>query len=110
MINMTSELSREIQKLEVRAKDVMNEEKLYLKAVEDCVAKFKNIKEFIETHREDLEALTKLRLEAYEALNETMKAQSKVEHEKSHLLESYGALTITVERELANLKKKAKSK
>lgn len=100
---MPCELSREIKKLEVRVKDVMDEEKLYLKAVENCVARFRDIKEFIEANSDDLEALKKLRLEAYEALNETMKAQSKVEHEKSHLLESYGALVTTVERELANL-------
>jgi chromosome segregation ATPase len=103
---MADELSREIQKLEIRLKDVMDEGKLYLKAVENCVAKFKSIKEFIKTHREDVEALTKLRLEACEALTEVMKAQSKVEHEKSHLLESYGALVFTMERELTNLNKR----
>ena len=103
---MSNELSREIQKLEVRVKDVVDEEKLYLKAVKNCVTRFQSIKEFIEAHRKDLEVLTKLRLEAFEALNETMKAQSKFEHEKSHILESYGALVFILEKELTNLNKR----
>lgn len=109
-ISVAYELSRELQKLQVRVKDVMEEEELYLKAIEKCISKFRDIKESVETRRDEFEALAKLRMNAYEALKEALIAQSKVEHEKSHLLESYGALIISVEQKLAELHRNQKSK
>jgi hypothetical protein len=40
----------------------------------------------------------KLGLEAVEALSEALKKESKTQHEKSHLLESYGALILSLEK------------
>lgn len=107
---MTYKLSRELQKLQVRVKDVMEEEELYLKAIEKCVDEFRDTEESVEAFGDESEALAKLRMNAYEALNETLRAQAKVEHEKSHVLESYGALILSVEQKLAELKGNRKSK
>lgn len=109
-ISVAYELSRELKKLQVRVKDVMEEEELYLKAIEKCIDEFRDIKESVEIRRDEFEALAKLRMNAYEALKEALIAQSKVEHEKSHLLESYGALIISVEQKLAELHRNQKSK
>jgi len=49
------------------------------------------------------EQLTKLRLEAIRALSEALKSESKARHEKSHLLESYGALILALEEEFQKL-------
>ena len=45
----------------------------------------------------------KLRLESIKALSEALQKGSKAEHERSHLLESYGALVLAMEKEFYDL-------
>lgn len=45
------------------------------------------------------EELIKLRKEVTKTLSEALKNESKAKHEKSHLLESYGALILALEEE-----------
>jgi len=55
-----------------------------------CLEKFKEL-------NMKIKELMKLRLEAIEALSESLKKESQAEHERSYLLESYGALIQAIE-------------
>jgi hypothetical protein len=105
---MPGKLSREIRKLEVRLEGYLGEEEGFVKELRKCIDKFteldKNLKELkTKAGPEKVEELTNLRLEAIEALSEALKKGSEAEHERSHLLESYGALILAVEREFRDL-------
>jgi len=101
---MPQGLLREIRKLEVRLEDFLKENEEFVKELRICLEKFKALNENLEKLEtspspEKLSTLKKLRLEAAKAFNETLKQESIAEHEKSHLLESYGALILTLEEE-----------
>jgi len=57
--------------------------------------------EKLKTNRdsEKVEELMKLQLEATKALCKALEKESKAEHEKSHLLEPYGAIVLALEEE-----------
>lgn len=99
---MPKELSREILKLEARLEGFLKNEEAFIKGLRNCLEKFKELDNAIERLEttpdiKKVKELTELRLEATEMLNEALKRQSKAEHEKSHLLESYGALVLALE-------------
>ena len=101
---MPEELLREIRKLEVRLEDFLKDEDAFVKGLRSCLEKFKELNntiERLETRPDSrrVEELMKLRLEATKMLNEALKREGKAEHEKSHLLESYGALVLASEEE-----------
>ena len=101
---MPEELFREIRKLEVRLEDFLKDEEAFVKGLRSCLEKFKELNNTIENLEtkpdpKKVEELAKLRLEAIKTLNEALKRESKVEHAKSHLLESYGALVLALEEE-----------
>jgi len=101
---MPEELSREIRKLEARLEDFLKDEEDFVKGLRSCLKKFKelnNILERLETRPDSkkVKELMELRLEATKMLNEALKRESKAEHEKSHLLESYGSLVLALEEE-----------
>ena len=103
---MSEELSREIRKLEVRLDGFLKREEVFVTGLKSCLEKFKELKN-LETSKtgtdaEEIEELMNLRLEAIKALSEAMKKASQAEHEKSHLLESYGALVLALEKQFAN--------
>jgi len=105
---MPQGLLREIRKLEVRLEDFLKENEKFVKELKICLEKFKELNENLEkleasSSPERIKVLTKLRLEAAKAFNEALKQESVAEHEKSHLLESYGALVLTLEEEFQNL-------
>ena len=52
---------------------------------------------------EKVKELKQLKLKVADKLNEALKEASKAEHEKSHLLESYGALISSIEHEFQSL-------
>ena len=100
---MSEELSREIRKLEVRLERFVTEEEGFVKELQNCLDQFRELNqnfERVETKPDPkmVEELSTLRLEAIEALSEALKKGSDAEHEKSHLLESYGALILALER------------
>ena len=51
-----------------------------------------------------VEELMEFRLEAARAFNDALISESRVEHDKSHLLESYGALILAMEEAFYSLK------
>jgi len=48
--------------------------------------------------------MLKLRLESIKAFHDALKEVSKAEHEKSHLLESYGTILLLLEEQLQESK------
>ena len=100
---MPEELSREIRKLEVRLDGFLKREEVFVEGLKKCLDKFKKLKNLERlktgTAPEEVEGRMNLRLEAIKALSEALKKASQAEHEKSHLLESYGALVLALEKE-----------
>jgi molecular chaperone GrpE (heat shock protein) len=105
---MVEELSREIRKLEVRLERFVTKEDGFVKELQNCLIKFRALNQNLERVKTEpdpkmVERLIILRLGAIEALSETLKKGSDTEHEKSHLLESYGALILALERAFKDL-------
>lgn len=106
---MLEGLSREIRKLEVRLEDYSKEENEFVKELRKCLSKFTELNNGLERLKmsdkpQNNEELIMLRLEAVKALSEALKRESMVEHEKSHLLESYGTLILSLEEEFKKLR------
>ena len=102
---MPEELLREIRKLEIRLEDYLKQEKEFVRELRNCLSKFGELNNSMErskTNAEDLEKLMNLRFEAFKAFSEALKRESMAEHEKSHLLESYGARILSLEKEFRN--------
>ena len=100
---MPEKLLREIRKLEVRLEGFLKREEVFVKGLKKCLDKFRELNNLetlkTGTDPEEIEELMNLRLEAVKALSEALKKASQAEHEKSHLLESYGALVLALEEE-----------
>jgi len=107
---MLEGLSREIQKLKIRLEDYLKEKEELAKELKECIRKFDRLDNALEKSRrsinppENVEELMELRLNAVAALSKVLKRESTVEHEKSHLLESYGTLIMSLEEEFKKLK------
>jgi len=109
---MSEELSREIRKLEVRLGDLLKEEDGFIRELEGCIGKFKELEKGLEKLKAKpgsisppkVKELMKLQMETIRAFSETLRRESRVEHERSHLLESYGALLLTLEEEIQRLR------
>ncbi len=104
---MVEKLSREIRKLEARLERFVTEEDGFVKELQHCIDKFRALNQHLEKVKTDphpkmVEELSALRLGAIEALTEALKKSSDTEHEKSHLLESYGALILALEEEFSS--------
>jgi molecular chaperone GrpE (heat shock protein) len=105
---MVEELSREIRKLEVRLDRFVTEEEGFVKKLQNCLVKFRVLNQNLERVKTKpdpkmVEELSTLRLESIEALSEALEKGSDAEHERSHLLESYGALILALERAFKDL-------
>jgi predicted AlkP superfamily pyrophosphatase or phosphodiesterase len=100
---ISEEFSREMWKLEARLKDFSKDEGEFVKELWRYIEKSKGFSGYIEKletkhESKNVEELMKLRLEAAEALSEALKKESKTQHGKSHLLESYTALILSLEK------------
>lgn len=85
-----------------RLENFLKEEEAFVNELRSCITKFKESYTAIERFglRPDLkkgEELIVLRSEVAKAFNEALKKESKAEHEKSHLLESYAGLILALE-------------
>lgn len=103
---MPKDLSREIRKLKVRLEDYLKEEEEFVKQLRKCLSNFAELNNTLERSKmsnEDKGKLTRLRIEAVKALSEALKREGVAEHERSHLLESYGALILSLEEEFGEL-------
>lgn len=100
---MSKKLLREIRKLEVRLEDFLRDEDKFVKGLRLCLEKCRELHNELEKSKPDfgqIKELMKLKLEATTAFNEALKSGSVAEHEKSHLLESYGALILAIEESI----------
>lgn len=92
---------REIQKFRLRVKDFFREEKDFVKSLSIYLDKTEELSRKI--HSTDTSSVwrkevLRLRMEAYEALNNALNRQSQVEHGRSHLPESLGSLLLNIEK------------
>jgi hypothetical protein len=98
----SKELLREVQKLEVRLDEYLKNEQEFVRHLRNCISQFN----LLCTSVEKISAIiiaektetTELKTKAIMALSEAMQKAGKAEHERSHLLESYGALILALER------------
>ncbi len=94
---------REARKLEVRLDNYLKEEEAFVTAVRACIAQFKSLYSLIEKLNEKpdaneiAEALA-LKTKCEEAFSKAMIQQGEAGHEGSHLLESYGALILALQK------------
>jgi len=105
---MVENLSRETRKLEVRLKEFVKEEEEFIKELKKCLDKFRKVNiqlERVKTLADptEVEYLMTFRLEAIKAICDMLIKRSVVEHEQSHLLESYGTLILALEEIFQNI-------
>jgi len=98
---LSERLLREIRKLEVRLEDYLKEEESFVKELRNLLNRFRELNDKI-VDKEVKEAIN-LRLEVIKVFSETLRKESEAEHEKSHLLESYGSLLLALEEEFKGL-------
>ncbi|MEM2896939.1 MAG: hypothetical protein QW265_01950 [Candidatus Bathyarchaeia archaeon] len=99
---------KEIQKLEVRFKNFLESESEFIDEMKNSLESFKELNARmdelkIELKPESFKEFLKLKIETIDCFNRMLKKESGLEHEKSHLLESYGSLLLALEEETKNL-------
>ena len=105
---MSEELLTEIRKLEVRLQEFIEAEQKAMESLRKWIDKLKDFHDFVSKNKEKpelTEKILKLRLESIKAFRDALKEVSKAEHEKSHLLESYGTILLLLEEQLQGSKK-----
>ncbi len=105
---MPEGLLREIRKLEVRLENFLKEESSFVKELKEFLQRLKEFNEKVKAAEtvEDprvMEELMSVRLGVIRAFSEAVKREGEVEHEKSHLLESYGDVLSALDVEFNNL-------
>lgn len=100
---ISEELLREILKLEIRLDGFLKEEEAFVRELRKYIEKLKDVSNRIEKLKGKPEELAMLRVEVAQAFDKALKSESKTQHEKSHLLESYGALILALEEEFQKL-------
>jgi len=108
---MGEDLLTEIRKLEVRLQEYIEAEQKATESLRKWINKLKNLHSSVSKIKEKpelTEKMLKLRLESIKAFHDALKEISKAEHEKSHLLESYGAILTLLEEWLSRNQGKSK--
>lgn len=99
--NMSDDFEVEVKKFEARFERFMDKEKDFTQALEKCVRELKEICSELNKMRAEAsqseQKIVELRLRVLKAFNNIFLKESEVEHEKSHLLESYGLLLLALE-------------
>ncbi|MGB9853646.1 MAG: hypothetical protein ACPLRY_02415 [Candidatus Bathyarchaeales archaeon] len=95
----SGEFLREIRKFEARMNDFIKEEKALTENLKKFMEKLRDAGDKIGKLKNNPEELEALRLEIAQALNDVLKSEGEAQHERSHLLESYGALILALEKE-----------
>lgn len=102
-INKASEeVNRETRKLEARLNEFLADEAIFVKSLKECIDKLKSLYGSIEKmelnpNTKKLDEIIRLKEESEKAFSYAVTKQGKAEHEKSHLLESYGALFLALQ-------------
>jgi hypothetical protein len=105
---VSEEFYREVRKLEVRLEDYLKDEDVFVKNLRACILQFNELHTSIEKLQKSSDAkkigeVLKLKTKSVEAFSETISNEGKAEHERSHLLESYGALILALQKIEDNL-------
>lgn len=81
----------------------MRAEQELVEHVNECIRAFKELTENLEKKGKTFSCeemkLSRLRRRAMRSLGEVLASESGIEHEKSHVFESYGALILFVNKE-----------
>jgi hypothetical protein len=98
----TEEYYTEVRKLEVRLDEYLEEEEIFIQKLRNSIMQLKALHTTIDQplpkNAEVTQEISKLKADALSSLSEAMKLEGKAEHEKSHLLESYGALIVALQK------------
>ncbi|MGQ9552240.1 MAG: hypothetical protein ACUVUE_07430 [Candidatus Bathycorpusculaceae bacterium] len=97
-------LTIEARKFEVRLKEFAEAGDATVKALKAFIRKVNELTG--EEKHVPPEKATKLRLEILKAFQDAMSCMSRAEHERSHLLESYGSILLALERQVSAAKAK----
>jgi hypothetical protein len=92
---MPEEFLREIRKLEARLREYISEEEAFVSELRTCISKLMELNRSLDESK-DAESIKKLRVEAVRCLSDAMRQEGRSEHERSHLLESYGAILLRI--------------
>ena len=101
--NSSEQFYREVRKLEVRLNDYLKEEETFVTEIRNCIAQFKSLysltSKLNETNKpkEITDALA-LKTKSEETFSKAIMQQGEAGHEGSHLLESYGALILALQK------------
>ena len=92
-----------LRKFEVRLENFLASNKNFVEGLKLCLEKFKEINDRINSlegkpNSNQIRGVMRLRLEALKAFCDVLKRESELKHEKSHLLESYGELILSLEK------------
>jgi len=91
----------EIRKFEARFERFLDREKDLAESLNACVRELKDVCNELAKIRSEAvgreQKTAELRLRVLKALNEVFLKESEVEHERSHLLESFGSFLIALE-------------
>ena len=101
---MSEDLLTEIRKLEIRLQEFIETEQKAIQSLKNWIDKLKELHNFTNKIQENpklLGEILELRLESIKAFYNALKEMSRAEHEKSHLLESYGAILLRLEEQLS---------
>jgi hypothetical protein len=93
----SEEFYREVRKLEARLDDYLTDEETFVKSLRECITQLKALHASTETSATPKE-ISKLMSSSEETLSNALINQGKAEHERSHLLESYGALILALSK------------
>jgi hypothetical protein len=98
----SEELLREVKKLEIRLDEYLEDEEAFVQHLRNCISQLKLLCASLEktgttSNAEKIEAL-QLKTRAITTLSEALQKGGRAEHERSHLLESYGALILALQK------------
>jgi len=101
---MSDDFEVEVKKFEARIGRLLDKEEEFAQALKNCVDVLKGVCDELNKMRAEAgwseEKAVGLRLKALRAFDDVFLKQSEVEHEKSHLHESYGKLLLELEEAL----------
>jgi len=99
---MPENFLKEIKKLEIRFKNFLEKENEFINGMKNSLKKFYELNARIDELKiklkpESFKEFMEFKIEAINNFSNLLKKESELEHEKSHLLESYGSLLLALE-------------
>jgi len=100
---MSETLEKEIKKLEVRISNLIEESKMLIKDLKELEKQILKLYEKA-GKIEEVEEVMETRVKSAEKLRDVINGFGRIEHIFSHILESYGEIILTLEKELQKIK------